>query len=320
MRAVSLVALLGSFLVSPILPASEAQDWLSRSVKSEERSYQGTFVYERNGSFSTHGVWHLGGAEGSRERLLQLDGPLWEVVRVNGRTQCVSGGRVEDMDGVQATAVKALDPLRLAEYYDMSVTGESRVAGRQAVVVELQPRDQYRYGVELQLDKETALPLKSLLLDDKGRLLERFQFISLDLQSSPKADALKPGDGCQAVVATAPVKAVPQTWRAGWLPPGFQLSQVVSRQSPASSEQVASMTYGDGIAQFSVFLEPLHSALIEDARAQLGPTAVISRRMVTVDGDVMVTVIGEIPSGTAERVALSMQGMQASVPADTATR
>jgi sigma-E factor negative regulatory protein RseB len=30
--------------------------------------------------------------------------------------------------------------------------------------------------------------------------------------------------------------------------------------------------------------------------------------MSTAEGDVMVTVVGEIPLGTAERVALSMQG------------
>lgn len=319
MRAFPLVALLGSCLVSPLLFADEAQDWLNRSVKSEEQSYQGTFVYERNGSFSTHGVWHMGGKGGVQERLLQLDGPAQEVIKVNGRPQCVSGGLVDQLTDVQAP-VHALDPVQLAEHYELRVVGESRVAGRQAVIVELAPRDQHRYAVELHLDKETALPLKSLLLDDKGRLLERFQFISVDLSSSLNADSFKPGASCQAVVASKAGEPVPQAWRAGWLPPGFELSQVTRRQSPASSEQVASMTYGDGIAQFSVFLEPLHGAIVEDARTQLGPTAVISRRMTTVDGDVMVTVVGEIPLGTAERIALSMQSMQASVPVDTATR
>jgi sigma-E factor negative regulatory protein RseB len=41
-------------------------------------------------------------------------------------------------------------------------------------------------------------------------------------------------------------------------------------------------------------------------RTQLGPTVAVSRRLKTDDGDVMVTVVGEIPPGTAERVALSM--------------
>jgi sigma-E factor negative regulatory protein RseB len=100
-------------------------------------------------------------------------------------------------------------------------------------------------------------------------------------------------------------------WRAAWVPPGFQLQQAMQRRSPASTEQVTYLTYDDGLARFSIFLEPLRGAKVEDARSQLGPTAVVSRRMSTVDGDVMVTVVGEIPLGTAERVALSMQAQAA---------
>lgn len=39
----------------------------------------------------------------------------------------------------------------------------------------------------------------------------------------------------------------------------------------------------------------------------MGPTVAVSKRISTADGDVMVTVVGEVPLGTAERVALSMR-------------
>ena len=48
-----------------------------------------------------------------------------------------------------------------------------------------------------------------------------------------------------------------------------------------------------------------------DTRAQLGPTVAVSRRLNTPKGKVMVTVVGEIPLGTAERVALSMRAQDA---------
>jgi sigma-E factor negative regulatory protein RseB len=82
---------------------------------------------------------------------------------------------------------------------------------------------------------------------------------------------------------------------------------VTQRRSPASDEPVACQVYGDGLARFSVFMEPLRGASVEDVRTQLGPTVAVSRRLKTADGDVMVTVVGEIPPGTAERVALSMR-------------
>ena len=40
---------------------------------------------------------------------------------------------------------------------------------------------------------------------------------------------------------------------------------------------------------------------------ELGPTVAVSRRLTTPQGEMMVTVVGEIPIGTAERIALSMR-------------
>lgn len=315
MRFIPFTTLLfGSWLALPAV-AADAQDWLQRLAEAERsQSYQGTFVYERNGSFSTHSVWHRveeGGAV--RERLLQLDGPAQEVVRVDGRAQCVSGTLADQVVDSQAWPARELDAKQLVEWYDLRVIGDSRVAGRAAVVLALVPRDQHRYGVELHLDRETGLPLKSLLLNDKGQLLERFQFTQLDISAVPANEMLQPSSACQPVRAAEAKASVAENWRSDWLPPGFNLSTVTERRSPASEASVACLVYDDGLARFSVFLEPLHGASVEDARSQLGPTVAVSRRLSTNDGDVMVTVVGEIPLGTAERVALSMR--TAEVPA-----
>ncbi|MCZ4238267.1 MucB/RseB C-terminal domain-containing protein, partial [Staphylococcus equorum] len=44
--------------------------------------------------------------------------------------------------------------------------------------------------------------------------------------------------------------------------------------------------------------------------SQMGPTVAVSKRITAPGGDVMVTVVGEIPLGTAERIALSMRPKQ----------
>lgn len=303
--------LFGSWWVSPA-SAADAQDWLHRLMEAERsQSFQGTFVYERNGSFSTHSIWHrVEEGDVVRERLLQLDGPAQEVVRIDGRAQCVSGTLADQVADSQAWPARELNVEQLAEWYELRVIGDSRIAGREAVVLALLPRDQHRYGVELHLDRESGLPLKSLLLNDKGQLLERFQFTRLDTTTAPADAALQPGRGCQPVRMTESKTAAAEKWRSDWLPPGFTLSTVSQRRSPASEEPVAWLVYDDGLARFSVFLEPLHGAAVEDARSQLGPTVAVSRRLSTDDGDVMVTVVGEIPLGTAERVALSMRAAE----------
>ncbi len=307
MRGLSYLLLLGGALAQPA-GAADAQDWLGRLAEAQQQqSFHGTFVYERNGSFSTHTIWHQasGGAE-VRERLLQLDGPVQEVVKVGRRTECVSGGLADQVAEGQSWPARALDTKQLSAWYDLRIIGESRVAGRDAVVLAVLPRDQHRYGFELHLDRETGLPLKSLLLNEKGQLLERFQFSTIEMTPPSEAD-LKPGSSCQPVRFVESKAVDPKAWHSEWMPPGFNLNSAVERHSALSSQPVACLMYGDGLARFSVFLEPLNGATVEDARTQLGPTVAVSKRISTTSGDVMVTVIGEIPLGTAERVALSMR-------------
>lgn len=311
MRSIPLLTLLlGGWFVVPA-HADEAQDWLTRLGQAEQQqSFHGTFVYERNGSFSTHSIWHRVQDGKVHERLLQLDGSAQEVVRIDGQTQCVSGTLIAGLGDTPNSTARALDPQKLKNWYDLAVIGKSRVAGRSAVIISLTPRDQHRYGFELHLDKETGLPLKSLLLNDKGQLLERFQFTQLNTADMPADKDVQPGDDCKAVAVVsdkASAAKVAQAWHSDWLPPGFELTSSATRKDPETKAQVNSLMYGDGLARFSVFLEPLNGATVIDTRVQLGPTVAVSRRLSTSVGEMMVTVVGEIPAGTAERIALSMR-------------
>lgn len=290
------------------LPADTAQAWLERLQTAEQQhSYQGTFVYERNGSFSTHAIWHRVEASGQvRERLLQLDGPLQEMVRLGAQLQCISSPQVEQRAAVSGLVMQQLQPAQLAAHYDLRILGQSRVAGHAATVLALLPRDQYRYGLELHLDQQTGLALKSLLLNEQGQLLERFQFTQLDSRSALSDAALQPGADCLAVPAAPATPAVDSPWRATWLPPGFSLISTEQRAAQGASEPLTWLLFSDGLAQFSVFIEASPGTEVENLHRQLGPTVVVSQRMQGVSGPVMLTVVGEVPLLAAERVALSM--------------
>ncbi|MFC6337348.1 RNA polymerase subunit sigma [Pseudomonas sp. CCM 7891] len=317
MRAIPLLALLLSGWFAVPAHADEAQDWLTRlGLAEQQQSFQGTFIYERNGSFSTHDIWHRVQDGQVRERLLRLDGSAQEVVRVNGRTQCVSGTLIAGSGDSPDSHAHALDPQTLKAFYDLAVIGKSRVAGRNAVIVALAPRDQYRYGFELHLDRKTALPLKSLLLNERGQLLERFQFTRLNTSVVPDDPGLQPSSECLPVAASSDKEQqvdTPQAWRLDWLPPGFKLTNSHARKDSQTNVVVNSLMYADGLARFSVFFEPLNGAVATESRTQLGPTVAVSRRLVASEGEVMVTVVGEIPIGTAERIALSVR--QGAAPA-----
>ncbi len=307
MRSYRLTVLLLACLAVPVR-ADEAAAWLQRlAVADRQQGLQGTFIYERHGSFSSHAVWRgLDGQGRMRERLQQLDGPALEVFSVDGQLQCVAGGMAEQLAGAAFWPSRSLEAERLQRWYELRLVGESRVAGRDAVVLLLAPRDRHRYAFELHLDRQSALPLKSLLRDAQGQLLERFQLTSFDIDQPPSEAELQPGPGCRRLPPAPPAAVVRGRWTAQWLPEGFELMGVQLRALEGRQAALEFITYADGLARFSVFVETLAGDRVEDARHQLGPTVIVSRRVSLDEGDYMVTVVGEIPFGTAERVAVSM--------------
>jgi sigma-E factor negative regulatory protein RseB len=303
-----LIAWLAVPVQAAVSPTDTGQDWLERlQLAEQQHSYQGTFVYERNGSFSTHAIWHRVEANGQvRERLVQLDGPAQEMLRLDAQLQCISSAHVEQP--AAGLVMQQLQPAQLAAHYDLRILGQARVAGRAAVVLALLPRDQYRYGLELYLDQQTGLALKSLLLNQQGQLLERFQFIQLDSRSALSDAELQPDNDCLAV-SPAPVTPAPtvvSAWQTGWLPPGFSLISTEQRAAQTAGGSLTWLMFSDGLARFSVFIEALPSAGVEKIHRQVGPTVVVSQQMQGVSGPVMVTVVGEVPLVAAERVVVSM--------------
>ncbi|MEH6490835.1 MucB/RseB C-terminal domain-containing protein [Halopseudomonas sp.] len=297
---------LAALLVSPSALADDAVTWLQRmSEAANQVSYNGAFVYERSGSFSTHQVWHRADGDVITERLLQADGEPHEWVRRDGHVQCASSysaGPVWD-----SASQASQDPDSLGQWYSLEVLGTTRVADHATTVVSVKPRDNFRYAYELYLDTETGLLLKSLLINERGTLLERFQFTNLAYSDIADAN-LEPGAACLQLGVTLKGEQGQTDWQPGWLPPGFTGGPIDVRAFSVDEPAVSSRVYSDGIARFTVFFEPLgEDRLANDLRAQLGPTVAVSRKLNAGDGVFLATVVGEIPPETAERIAASFE-------------
>lgn len=286
------------------LHANEAGNLLGRMAESaREQSYQGDFVYERSGSFSTHRVWRQ--AEGEVvERLLRTDGILQEWVRRDGQLQCTSVPNAAI--GWPANTLIGAKSRALDQWYSLQVLGVSRVANRAVTVVAVKPRDAFRYAYELYLDIDSGLLLQSLMINGQGALLERFQFTTVDL--GPVATKrLGATASCLAVSAEASEAVTDDRWLPAWLPPGFSPVRREMRQLHGDDKATLTQVFTDGLSRFTVFVEPLaENQTADDLRAQLGPTVAISRRLQRPDGRYLATVVGEVPPLAAERVAASL--------------
>lgn len=301
-----------AFIVQACAAQPESADhWLQRLQAAQGmQGYQGAFVYERKGAFSTHQVSRQVDAEGQvLEHFLQLNGPAHEVLRIDGRVACVSSPVVGELATVDVWPAETVELQGLQQWYQVRVLGESRVAGQPSVVLLFSPRDQYRYPVELTVDHASAVPLKSLLLNEQGQLLERLQFVQFE--AIPAQSGQTNLTASSACVAVAPaddnvLSPVDSEWSTQWLPPGFVLLNSQYEQASAADSHVLGQIYSDGLAHFSVFIEPIDGLEIESGRRQLGPTAVVSRKVARSDALFMITVVGEIPLASAERMALSV--------------
>ena len=271
----------------------------------ERTSYHGSFVYERKGVFSTHEVWRQAGVDGHyRERFLRLNGSRLEALRMDGHLECMARQYADQaLIGAPEPAllVNRFDLPRMADGYHTEQIGRGRVADRDAAILLFTPRDVHRYPLEVHFDLETGVVLKSLLLNEQAELLERFQFVSFRVAQQP--DAVLQVENCQPVAAAVETAAEQAPdWQAGWVPDGF----TPAAERPARQQGISSQLFFDGLAHFSIFVAAVDTGRMDLEHRQLGPTVVISRPVEQGEQRYMVTVLGEIPAATAQRIALSV--------------
>ena len=253
-----------------------------------------------------------------RERIVYLDGPPREIVRTGDQVACVlaPGDKLLALNGALPSGlygrVFARDFASVGKHYEVKFSQRNRVAGRAAVGLEVTPRDADRFGYNLWLDEETGLLLRSELRDTTGAKLEIFVFSTLrvgervaaaDLQPSPDGDLVwhrlsVPGE-------TQTSAGPPRDWRTRWVPSGFSMTGADSFQSDPRHEapRVYTLRFSDGLAAFSVFIEPMPEAGAGSVVSRAGATVALTHSAAADNGDHLVTVIGEVPVATAQRIA-----------------
>src|SRR5690606_4228368 len=124
----------------------------------------------------------------------------------------------------------------------------------------IQPKDDFRYGYMLWLDRETAMPLKSQIRDENGEIVEQILFTQIQISDFIPASALHPAIDTEGFTFFRTPEARSETsdgvpWRASMLPGGFRLSAARQRAIAGSSYPVEHLVYSDGLATVSVFIE-----------------------------------------------------------------
>lgn len=278
----------------------QALVWLEKMSDSLRRvNYHGVVTLQRGDDMQVMQVSHTVVDGSSYERLTELTGQGARVVRTGHPLDCVHPGHKL----LRASTDLQAGRCGIAEQYRFSVGDGERVAGRQAVRVRIEPRDMYRFGYVLELDRETGLLLKAETVGRGDERLEKFQFADLSFTDSgqdaadvnlvheamhPHPEESQAGNG------------VGQSWRIGWVPKGFVTTD-------GARDDAGRKTFTDGLAVFSVFLEELAREIRPgEGVVRNGSTTSYTRGLQLATRPVLVTVIGEVPVNTARMVADSI--------------
>lgn len=283
-------------------PAADADAlaWLDKMSRSlQQVSYHGVVTFQRGEDMQAMQISHSVTDGLASERLMELTGQGAEVVRLDHPLECVHPGHQLLRLGAELQAGRC----GIADYYRFSVAEGELVAGRQAVQVRIEPRDMYRYGYVMELDRNTGLLLKSETIGRGAKILEKFQFASL----SYSGDGTTTGEAGVVHKArhphpdvTVPPSLVGAGWAVNWLPRGFTGTDL-------SAGAAGRRSYTDGLAVFSVFLEQLSQDIRPgEGVVRTGATTSYTRGMHLAGKPVLVTVIGEVPLNTARMVADSI--------------
>ena len=280
---------------------TEALGWLAKMSRSyREVAYQGVVTFQRGDDLQVMQIARSFQAGESHELLTRLTGQGAQVVRAAHPLDCTHPGQQLLQLREQALGSEC----GLAQYYRFQVEEGDRIAGRQAVRIGIQPRDMYRYGYVLELDRETGLLLRISTLGRGDQILERFQFADLDYGESPvpqrPVDTVHPARHPHPdLVDEEAAQSAP--WLVSWLPRGFTPTDSATAVS-------ARRTYTDGLAVFSVFLEQLPREMRPgEGVARQGSTTSYTRGMSLAGKPLLVTIVGEVPLNTARMVADSVR-------------
>jgi sigma-E factor negative regulatory protein RseB len=310
-KALLLLLLVSISQISVAGESAVAREWLERMTTAmSQMSYQGTFVYVRDGVVETMRITHVTDETGVRERIYSISGPHREVIRDRKGVRCIledSASVVEDQ--VVASSYFPELPLSIIDGdssgYRLDTGGEARIAGHTAIRVSISPEDRFRYGYDFWLEEETGLLLKWVLFDARHKPLAKLMFTDFAIGSAIDLAELESDSGAEDFVEmktfspqeTVVTQSSPR-WQPTKLPPGFNLA---SYSHKTGAEGVYEhMVYSDGLAAVSVYVEQNgKNAAVKPGISQLGTNNAITRTQ----GDLQITVIGEVPAITVKSIA-----------------
>jgi len=319
------------FLVTLILVVSISSSWGQPSAEDvtdvsieklltnfvangSEQLFDGTFVYLFEDQVQTIKVQRERNENGQIiEKFVPLDGSQKDNIRILKNQHCL----LDNGWHYQFHAMSSSFPFRvnnyyqnLKKYYDFSLfkkkeeSGNEVVAGNQAVYLDIQAKDSFRYSYQLWFEPKSASLLKYKLINQTGKVVEHYLFTDINivhqnssLNEKYAKSATKPKT-CQQQF-TGVNKAFKKYFNEAELPDGYQAVSFRKELLKDGGLTARQFQLSDGLASVSVFIEELNKTNKKiNGIVKLGPMSVAGQTI----GQHQVTVLGAIPVDSALKI------------------
>ncbi|APW43638.1 MucB/RseB C-terminal domain-containing protein [Rhodoferax saidenbachensis] len=306
-----------------VSPDASINAWLMRLHEaSRKRAYTGTFVVSAGGNMASAKIWHVCDGTQQMERVESLSGPPRSTFRRNDQVVTfypqnrIAVAESRDSLGLFPNLLKSSDST-IAEFYKLKVLPQERIAGFDADVVQLVPKDNVRFGYRVWSEKKSGLVMQLQTLDLDGKVLEQAAFSELQLDAPVSMGKLSQmmanTDGYRVEHSdlqktTADAQGwVMRTLVAGFKPMGCYKRPVaaLAGASGHAAGNAMQWMFSDGLATVSLFVEAYDSQrhVREGATDMGGATHTLTRRF----NAWWITAVGEVPPATLSIFARGLE-------------
>lgn len=302
-------------LFSLISPSAFAEEPSAKALlhqmneASQHLNYELSYILIKKSSIEPLLYRHAVSDEQQLAHLVYLSGPVREVIRRGNEVSYIEPG-TEPFTIESGNMVAPVIPMlnndidALNQYYDFVKVGRAREAGTTTQVLRVVPKDGLRYSYVLWVDENTNLPLRADLLDRDGEILEQYRTISY-VVNDKIAEAMAGLNNAQLpkVLSLPDGLESDSDWRVSWIPDGFEAKEMNRYQMAATDKMVESQLFSDGLFSFSVYIADKDEHSLKGQLVRQGRRTLHS----LVSGSNEISVVGDIPPATAQRIAKSVQ-------------
>lgn len=289
-------------------PAYQWLDNLSTSLRT--LNFTTSFVVVKNNQAEPYHWFHGVNDEGIElEIFSRLNGPRKDILRHAGTVSYIT----PDSPPYSIKSQQAVSPIPailreehriLEQNYDVVSVGKSRVLGRSAQLIRIEPKDKYRYGYWVWLDQDQSLLLKLAIVSRQGNILEQIQFTHLEVSDELNENLVKLESTQLPELLELPQSFYENktAWSVNWLPEGFKQVRGNKHRISLTQTPVEFMLFNDGLVDISVYVNNSTEKQRPPEHVNDGATLVFNQ----VTNGIEISVVGKIPVATANAIAKSV--------------